>query len=121
MKKKKRDAEPEMGYYPFEHKVGLGMGRARVRDRQARDVRQAGAWRTTGKRGACGARAAQALGPRSGCRRVAWACCWVVGCALGAFSLFLTQFLDSILFLSQFIDIVHEHCSSQKKFGNFFY
>ena len=29
------------------------------------------------------------------------------GCALGAFSLFLTQF-DSVMFLSQFLDTVHE-------------
>ena len=33
--------------------------------------------------------------------------CCAVGCALGALSLFLTRF-DSILFLSQFLDIVHE-------------
>ena len=39
--------------------------------------------------------------------RAAWACCWVVGCALGALSLFLTRF-DSVLFLSQFLDIIHE-------------
>ena len=30
-----------------------------------------------------------------------WGCCWAVGCALGALSLFLTQF-NSVLFLSQF-------------------
>ena len=36
-----------------------------------------------------------------------WACCWAVGCALGALSLFLTRF-DSVLFLSQFLDIVRE-------------
>ena len=30
-----------------------------------------------------------------------------VGCALGALSLFLTRF-DSVLFLSQFLDIVRE-------------
>ena len=30
-----------------------------------------------------------------------WGCCWAVGCALGALSLFLTRF-DSVLFLSQF-------------------
>ena len=45
-----------------------------------------------------------------------WGCCWAVGCALGALSLFLTRF-DSVLFLSQFLDTfmnpVHEHCSSQ--------
>ena len=45
-------------------------------------------------------RAARALG-------AAWACCWAVGCALGALSLFLTRF-DSVLFLSQFLDIVRE-------------
>ena len=32
---------------------------------------------------------------------------WAVGCALGALSLFLTRF-DSVLFLSQFLDIVRE-------------
>ena len=32
---------------------------------------------------------------------------WAVGCALGAFSLFLTPF-DSVLFLSQFFNIVRE-------------
>ena len=37
----------------------------------------------------------------------AWACCWPVGFALGALSLFLTRF-DSVLFLSQFLDIVRE-------------
>ena len=42
-----------------------------------------------------------------GAGRAAWACCWAVGCALGAFSWFLTRF-DSILFLSQFLDIVRE-------------
>ena len=51
-----------------------------------------------------------------------WGCCWAVGCALGALSLFLTRF-DSVLFLSQFLDIVHdsvhEHYSSQKNFEFF--
>ena len=37
----------------------------------------------------------------------AWACCRPTGCALGALSLFLTRF-DSVLFLSQFLDIVRE-------------
>ena len=40
---------------------------------------------------------------------------WPAGCALGAPSLFL----DSILFLSHCLDIVHEHRSSQKKFEFF--
>ena len=44
----------------------------------------------------------------------AWLCApgwagWPAGCALGALSLFL----DSVLFLSHFLDTVHEHCSSQ--------
>ena len=47
-----------------------------------------------------------ALRRGTGAGRTAWACCWVVGYALGAFSLFLTRF-DSVLFLSQFLDIVH--------------
>ena len=36
---------------------------------------------------------------------------WVL-CALNSV---LTQFLDSVLFLSHCLDTVHEHCSSQKK------
>ena len=43
----------------------------------------------------------------TGAERVAWACCWAAGCALGALSLFLTRF-DSVLFLSQILDIVRE-------------
>ena len=39
--------------------------------------------------------------------RAAWACCWPTGCALDALSLFLTRF-DSVLFPSQFLDIVRE-------------
>ena len=66
-------------------------GRASARGAQA-DARQG---RSAGAHGR-----ARALGE-------AWACCWAVGCALGALSLFLTQF-DSILFLSQFLDIVRE-------------
>ena len=42
-----------------------------------------------------------------GARHRCWACCWQTGCALGALSLFLTRF-DSVLFLSQFLDIVRE-------------
>ena len=50
---------------------------------------------------------AQAGARSRGARYGRWACCWVVGCALGALNLFLTRF-DSVLFLSQFLDIVHE-------------
>ena len=114
-----------MGYSPFEHKAGLGTGRVGGRwsaERAARAWRgaraRAGRWgatlargtqhgRAAGKRGALGACAARALGARAECRRAAWACCWAVGCALGAFSLFLTRF-DLVLFLSQFLDIVRE-------------
>ena len=46
---------------------------------------------------------ASALGPQPGRAARLWA----VGCALGALSLFLTRF-DSVLFLSQFLDIVRE-------------
>ena len=68
--------------------------------------RAGGAWRRqtlgAGRRvGHCkGAR-----GMRQG--RAAWEYCWVVCCVLGALSLFLTRF-DSVLFLSQFLDTVHE-------------
>ena len=37
----------------------------------------------------------------------AWVRCWPTGCALDALSLFLARF-DSVLFLSQFLDIVRE-------------
>ena len=43
----------------------------------------------------------------TGVGHATWACCWAVGCALGALSLFLTRF-DSVLYLSQFLDIVRE-------------
>ena len=70
-----------MGYCPFEHWLGVGREGARGRD-------------------TC-RRAARALGARSG--RAAG----LASCALGALSLFLTRF-DSVLFLSQFLDIVRE-------------
>ena len=61
--------------------------------------------------GALGAHDTGEWGARQGCAAralgAAWACCWAVGCALGALSLFLTRF-DSVLFLSQFLDTVHE-------------
>ena len=50
-------------------------------------------------------RAARARGARA--LGAAWACCWPTGCALGALDLFLARF-DSVLFLSQFLDIVRE-------------
>ena len=57
-----------------------------------------GTGRRTGGRGA--GFGARALG-------AAWACRWPTGCSLGALGLFLAQF-DSVLFLSQFLDIVRE-------------
>ena len=42
-----------------------------------------------------------------------WACCWAVGCALGALGVFLTR-LDSVLFLS------HMNTVYRKKFLKFF-
>ena len=51
---------------------------------------------------------APARGVRSaGAVLAAWSCCWAMGCALGALGLFLARF-DSVLFLSQFFDIVLE-------------
>ena len=65
----------------------------------------AGCW-ARGK--GAGRRAGRAAGARcTGAGRTTWVCCWAVGCALGALSLFLTRF-DSVLFLSQFLDIVRE-------------
>ena len=57
--------------------------------------------------GAARARRARCKGMRHGRWARAWTCCWAAGCALGVLSLFLTRF-DSVLFLSQFLDIVHE-------------
>ena len=83
---------------------------AQASARQGRAGRRAG--RRWARRRALGA--ARALGARhrrwargTGAGHAAWACCWAVGCALGALSLFLTRF-DSVLFLSQFLDTVHE-------------
>ena len=70
-----------MGYCPFEHWLGVGHEGARGRDTCRHAAR------------ALGARPRRAAGPAS--------------CALGALSLFLTRF-DSVLFLSQFLDIVRE-------------
>ena len=82
----------------------------------ARGARQGRSRRT----GAAGARQGRAAGARQG--RAAGArqgraarkrgargreCCWPTGCALGALSLFLARF-DSVLFLSQFLDMVRE-------------
>ena len=83
-----------------------GVGSRRERRRadtgptQSRGARQAGVagrrhGRATG-RITRGRRAAQALGARGG-----------QGCALGALGLFLARF-DSVLFLSQFFDIIRE-------------
>ena len=68
---------------PADGRAGLAGG--------AWGARQGPVGHTTGARGACD----------TDTGRAAWACCWAVGCALGALSLFLTQF-DSVLFLSQF-------------------
>ena len=77
-----------------------GAGARRQARAQAAWARGAWHWgaerhgRSAGKRGARqGGRSGHAAGP--------------VGCALGALSLFLARF-DSVLFLSKFLDIVHE-------------
>ena len=84
-KEKKKYAEPEMGYCPFEHKAGLGTGlgvqvgardarsRRRRHGRPGRAGAQAlGAW-ALGGTGARQAGAGRAAG------RTAWACCWASG------------------------------------------
>ena len=58
-------------------------------------------------RGVCG-RERGARGTGSG--HAAWGYCWAVGYALGTLSLFLTR-IDSVLFLSPFLDIVCEPSS----------
>ena len=73
-----------------EHRRQADAGQARNRGARQAGTRQTGG---TGVRG----RAAWA----------AWARCWPGGCALDALGLFSTQF-DSLLFLSQFLDIVRE-------------
>ena len=108
-----------MGYCPFEHWLGWAQGMRHGTGAGARAARAQGRWarrdagagaRQAGRRrrwgagvgmlgraaGRRGGRAARALGARAG-----------QGCALGALSLFLSRF-DSILFLSQFLDIVRE-------------
>ena len=70
--------------------------------------------RGTGARGARGRQARGSRGTRDtgsgGARGVlecGLVCCWAAGCAVGALGLFLTRF-DSLLFLSQFLEIVRE-------------
>ena len=64
-----------------------------------------------GRAGTARVRAEREAGAQQGRHRRAgrgsWACRWPTGCALGALSLFLARF-DSVLFLSQFLDIVRE-------------
>ena len=71
-------------------------------------ARPARSWALRHGAGRCDmARRTRSRALRHGAGRAAWACCWAVGCAPCAFSLFLTRF-DSVLFLSQFLDIVRE-------------
>ena len=129
MKKKKRKKmlvqNLEMGYCP-NCVVTKGLGS------WALDAGRRRAWHGAGRAGGgaqgCGARCvgAQSVGGRPGGRagsarraagtrgvrgtgagRAAWACYWPAGCALGALNLLLTRF-DSVLLLSQFLDIVRE-------------
>ena len=88
--------------------VGVGHWAGR---KQARRAQQAsGAHNRRPRHGGVGQRARRLAGAGvhgRGARHGRWACCWPTGCALGALSLFLTRF-DSVLFLSQFLDIVRE-------------
>ena len=86
--------------------AGRGVGRRRRR--------RAGRWaRVSAGRAGAGALHGQARGARTaagaGRGRGAWPerAAGPAGCALGALGLFLTRF-DSVLFLSQFLDIVRE-------------
>ena len=71
------------------------------REARGRDARKCAA----GTRGSARQGRAEVRGTGAG--RAAWACYWPAGCALGALNLLLTRF-DSVLFLSQFLDIVRE-------------
>ena len=72
-----------------------GAGRARARG-------------AGGRRAAGRGSAEQALQVRDlGAGRAAWACGLALGCALGALGLFSIRF-DSVLFLSQVLDVVCE-------------
>ena len=75
-----------------------GSGAGRMRALGAR--RRWASGRAVGEAPARGARGAGAV-------LAAWLCCWAMGCTLGALGLFLARF-DSVLFLSQFLDIVLE-------------
>ena len=92
------------------------MGRAVLQYSHCTSERARGASGRAG-RAVCAGRATRVHGTGAG--RATLACCWPTGCALGALSLFLTRF-DSVPFPSQFLDIVHEQCSSQFFFSNFF-
>ena len=91
---------------PQQAQVGAAGGRAC--DMGVRALGRVG--RAAAGAGACGRQARGEAG------RAAWACYWATGCALGALSLFLARF-NSVLFLSQFFDIVREPGSC----SNFFY
>ena len=127
VKKRKNGAHTEMGFYPFEHKAGLGtglgMGCAGVHDKDKRwRVAQHKSWaRGTSAWGphrsrACGARSAQALGGHAGCRLEAWA--RRLGCELCTWCTQPVPSFDSVLFLSQFFDTVHRKKISRKFFFN---
>ena len=60
-----------------------------------------------GRAGEPGARGSRRKGSQAGARHKPGRAAGPAGCALGALSLFLTRF-DSVLFLSQFLDIVRE-------------
>ena len=101
------------------HAAGMrGAQQAQARRGRAHGTRVVGSWasgragaRGTGARAQRGARQ-QARQGRVRCERHRrWATCLGAqaghGCALSAFGLFLARF-DSVLFLSQFLDIVRE-------------
>ena len=78
---------------------------ARAHSMRRQALRHAGTRgvRCRARQGAAGARQARGLGAG----RTAWACGLALGCALGALGLFSIR-IDSVLFLSQFLDIVRE-------------
>ena len=84
--------------------LALGAQAGRRRAGRARGRRAAAGASARGARGAgvAAGRAQQGSG-----RRAAWARGLATGCALGALDLFSIRF-DSVLFLSQFLDIIRD-------------
>ena len=86
---------------------GRGAGRAGGRRAGGRGAGRAGSRRADGRQQGAGRAGHAQQGRGLGAGRAAWACWLALCCALGALCLFSIRF-DSVLFLSQFLDVVRE-------------